>query len=176
MLLDRMASPIGEMLLVTDAAGVLRALDFTDCAARMGRLTKAETTPGAAPMAIRRALADYFAGDLAALARISWDGGGTAFQRLVWQALTNIPAGTTRTYGGLAASIGRPTAIRALGAANGANRVSIVVPCHRLIGADGSLTGYGGGLWRKNWLLQHESRVTHAVHSTDRTQSPAAPR
>ncbi len=156
MLLDRMASPIGDMLLVTDNAGVLRALDFADCADRMWKLTKQETKPGAAPVAIRKALTDYFAGDLAALARISWDGGGTPFQRLVWAALTAIPAGTTMTYGGLASRIGKPAAIRALGAANGANRVSIVVPCHRLIGADGTLTGYGGGLWRKEWLLRHE--------------------
>lgn len=160
MLLDRMASPIGEMLLVTDTAGVLRALDFADCADRMWRLTKAEVTPGAAPAAIRQALADYFAGDLAALARISWDGGGTAFQRRVWAALVVIPAGTTMSYGALAAGIGRPAAIRALGAANGANRISIVVPCHRLIGADGRLTGYGGGLWRKEWLLRHEGAMT----------------
>ena len=159
MFLDRMASPIGDLLLVTDSAGVLRALDFADCADRMSRLTKAETQPGAAPVAIRKALGDYFAGDLVALGRISWDGGGTLFQRLVWGALTAIPAGTTMTYGGLAARIGRPAAIRALGAANGANRVSIVVPCHRLIGADGTLTGYGGGLWRKEWLLRHEIRL-----------------
>lgn len=176
MYLDQMASPIGDMLLVTDRAGVLRALDFADCADRMWRLIKAEAKSGAAPVAIRKALADYFAGDLAAPARIAWDGGGTAFQRLVWGALTAIPAGTTMTYGGLAAQIGRPAAIRALGAANGANRVSIVVPCHRLIGADGTLTGYGGGLWRKDWLLRHESRLTPAAHSTDRTRSPAARR
>lgn len=157
MLLDRMASPIGELLLVTDSAGVLRALDFADCEDRMWRLTKAETTQGAAPVGVRTALADYFSGDLAALDRIVWDGGGTAFQRQVWTALVAIAPGTTMTYGGLAAQIGRPTAIRALGAANGANRVSIVVPCHRLIGADGMLTGYGGGLWRKEWLLKHEN-------------------
>jgi len=156
LLVDRMAGPIGDMLLVTDAGGVLRALDFADCEDRMRRLTKAETQPGAAPVAIRKALNDYFAGDLAALARIAWDGGGTAFQRQVWTALAAIPAGQTMSYAGLAAQIGHKTAIRALGAANGANRVSIVVPCHRLIGADGSLTGYGGGLWRKAWLLKHE--------------------
>ena len=105
MLLDRMASPIGEMLLVTDTAGVLRALDFADCADRMWRLTKAEVTPGAAPAAIRQALANYFAGDLAALAPIFWDGSGTAFQRLVWAGLVAIPVGTTMTYSALAAQI-----------------------------------------------------------------------
>ncbi len=176
MRLDRMAGPLGEMLLVTDSVGVLRALDFADCADRMWRLTKAEVTSGAAPVAIRQALADYFAGDLAALARISWDGGGTAFQRMVWAALVAIPAGTTMTYGALAGQIGRPAAIRALGAANGANRISIAVPCHRLIGADGSLTGYGGGLWRKAWLLRHEGGFTPAAHSMGTTQSLATPR
>ena len=85
--------------------------------------------------------------------------GGTAFQKAVWAALRAIPAGETRSYGQLAAAVGRPKAVRAAGLANGRNRLSIVVPCHRVIGADGSLTGYAGGLWRKKWLLEHENPV-----------------
>ena len=86
--------------------------------------------------------------------------GGTSFQRAVWRALRAIKPGTTKSYGQIAASIGRPTASRAVGAANGANPIAIVVPCHRVIGANGALTGYGGGLPRKRWLLDHE-RTSH---------------
>jgi methylated-DNA-[protein]-cysteine S-methyltransferase len=103
-----------------------------------------------------RQLDEYFAGrrqdfELATQAE------GTPFQRLVWAALTRIPYGTTTTYGALAAQIGRPGASRAVGLANGRNPLSIVVPCHRVIGADGSLTGYGGGMERKAYLLAHEA-------------------
>jgi methylated-DNA-[protein]-cysteine S-methyltransferase len=91
-----------------------------------------------------------------ALAKVRWRTGGTEFQRAVWTALCTIPAGQTLTYKGLAARIGKPAAIRAVGLANGANPVGIVVPCHRVIGSDGSLTGYGGGVDRKRWLLAHE--------------------
>jgi methylated-DNA-[protein]-cysteine S-methyltransferase len=82
--------------------------------------------------------------------------GGTPFQREVWHALREIPCGTTTSYGKLAELIGRPAAMRAVGLANGANPVAVVVPCHRVIGANGSLTGYGGGIERKRWLLDHE--------------------
>jgi methylated-DNA-[protein]-cysteine S-methyltransferase len=92
---------------------------------------------------------------------------GTSFQRLVWTALMRIPCGKTRSYSELARAIGRPTAIRAVGAANGRNPISIIVPCHRLIGADGDLTGYGGGLPAKRWLLDHE-RATAASARTAR--------
>jgi methylated-DNA-[protein]-cysteine S-methyltransferase len=98
----------------------------------------------------------YFAGEMAALGRVPWTVVGTDFQKTVWRALLDIPAGTTTTYGALAARIGRPAAVRAVGLANGANPVGLVIPCHRVIGADGSLTGYGGGLERKRWLLAHE--------------------
>ena len=108
---------------------------------------------------MRAALDAYFAGELGRLDEISWRTAGTEFQRSVWQALTRIPVGETRSYGELAAAIGRPKAVRAVGAANGANPVSIVVPCHRVIGADGSLTGYGGGLPLKRKLLEHEAKV-----------------
>lgn len=159
--LDRVAGPIGEMLLVTDEDGRLRAADFHDHEARLLRLlrlhygeTQLEVAP--APAAIRRSLAAYFEGELTALSSIPWATGGTAFQQAVWRALGDIAPGTTRTYAALAARIGKPAAVRAVGAANGANPLSIVVPCHRLVGADGALTGYGGGIERKAWLLAHE--------------------
>ncbi len=98
----------------------------------------------------------YLAGDLHALDEITVNPGGTEFQQTVWSALREIPAGTTRTYAQLAASIGRPSAWRAVGLANGRNPVAIVIPCHRLVGSNGTLTGYAGGLERKRWLLHHE--------------------
>jgi len=159
--LDRMATPVGQSILVTDDQGRLRVLDFGDYEDRMVRLLSRAYGPvslatGTAPTAIRRALEAYFAGDLSQLGQIPWATGGTDFQRTVWQALTSIPPGETLSYGALAARIGRPRAVRAVGLANGANPVAIVVPCHRVIGSDGSLTGYGGGLPRKQWLLTHE--------------------
>jgi len=81
---------------------------------------------------------------------------GTDFQKSVWRQLKKIPFGITASYAGIAKSIGKPTASRAVGAANGKNPIAIIVPCHRIIGSDGKLTGYGGGLWRKEWLLNHE--------------------
>jgi methylated-DNA-[protein]-cysteine S-methyltransferase len=102
------------------------------------------------------ALAAYFGGELDALADVPVKTEGTAFQRDVWNALRRIPAGATISYGQLAANVGRPTASRAVGLANGSNPISIVLPCHRVIGANGALTGYGGGIERKRWLLEHE--------------------
>jgi methylated-DNA-[protein]-cysteine S-methyltransferase len=113
-------------------------------------------TAGAAPAAIRQAVTASFDGDLAALGTIPWRTGGTDFQLKCWQALCAIPAGRTSSYGEQATKIGKPTAMRAVGLANGCNPVGVVVPCHRVIGANGSITGYGGGLWRKRWLLRHE--------------------
>ena len=98
----------------------------------------------------------YFAGELDAIENLPVETGGTAFQRQVWAALRQIPRGQTESYGELAARIGRPRAVRAVGLANGANPVGIVVPCHRVIGANGTMTGYGGGVDRKRWLLEHE--------------------
>ncbi|HUN50535.1 MAG TPA: methylated-DNA--[protein]-cysteine S-methyltransferase [Candidatus Sulfotelmatobacter sp.] len=161
--LDRTASPLGEILLVTDDAGALRGLDFADHAARLHQLLRRQNGDYAldeapAPATTHRALADYFAGDLDAIDALPIATGGTAFQRSVWQALRNIPAGATTSYGALATTLSHPRASRAVGLANGANPISIVLPCHRVIGADGSLTGYGGGLPRKRWLLEHERR------------------
>ena len=107
---------------------------------------------------VRDALDRYFAGDLHALESLPIDAAGTGFQRRVWSALRTIRAGETRSYAELAAQIGSPKAMRAVGLANGRNPISLVVPCHRVIGADGSLTGYAGGVERKQWLLTHERR------------------
>ena len=162
LLLDHVASPIGTILIVSDGEA-LRALDFSDYEPRMHRFLRlhygsSELRPAGNATLFRRDIQAYFDGDLTVLDRVPVRTGGTAFQNLVWAALRQIPAAMTTTYGRLAAQIGRPKACRAVGLANGANPVSIVVPCHRVIGADASLTGYGGGLDRKRWLLDHERR------------------
>lgn len=108
------------------------------------------------PLGLSEAIAAYFAGELAVIDTMKVETGGTVFQRDVWRALREIPCGTTTSYGKLAARIGRPAAVRAVGLANGANPVAVIVPCHRVIGSNGSLTGYGGGIERKRWLLDHE--------------------
>jgi methylated-DNA-[protein]-cysteine S-methyltransferase len=159
--LDRLATPIGIALLVTDAAGALRALDWEDYEHRMRELLRlhygvVELSDQPAPPEMRTALTGYFEGDFGQLSGIAWRVAGTPFQQKVWNALANIPAGTTMSYGALAAGIDMPKAIRAVGHANGSNPISVVLPCHRLIGADGSLVKYGGGLARKRWLLRHE--------------------
>lgn len=158
--LDRLATPIGTALLVSDERGVLRAFNWTDYEDAMSawiarRYPRAERRDGGATANSAR-FAAYFEGDLGALAQVSWYGAGTPFQQQVWAALCDIPVGETLSYAGLAARVGRPAAVRAVGLANGSNPVAVVVPCHRVIGSDGTLTGYGGGLPRKRWLLQHE--------------------
>lgn len=159
--LDRLATPIGIALLVTDAEGALRALDWEDYEHRMRELLRlhygvVDLSDQPAPTRMRTALSNYFEGDLGQLAGIVWRVAGTSFQQKVWTALAKIPAGTTMSYGALATRIDMPKAIRAVGHANGSNPISVVLPCHRLIGADGSLVKYGGGLERKRWLLRHE--------------------
>jgi methylated-DNA-[protein]-cysteine S-methyltransferase len=159
--LDRLETPIGVALLVADADGVLRALDWEDYAPRMKELLRLQVgavvlKDARAPKDLRAALSGYFKGDLDRLTTIRWRVEGTAFQQRVWHALPKIPAGTTMSYGALAAKLKAPRAMRAVGHANGSNPISVVVPCHRLIGANGSLVKYGGGLERKRWLLQHE--------------------
>lgn len=166
--LDRMPTPMGEAVLVTDADGFLRAFDWTTHEARLMTLLRRQNPPTqlqprTAPHAIRANFEAYFGGRLDALGAVPWRTGGTEFQRSVWTALCSIPVGETLTYKGLAQRIGRPAAIRAVGLANGANPVAIVVPCHRVIGSDGSLTGYGGGLDRKHWLLSHEGAAFRAA-------------
>ncbi len=161
LLLDTFASPIGDITLVTNGQGGLCALDFGDYDARMRQLLvryhgAVDLEPGPAPREVTDKLSAYFAGDHHAVTTITVATTGTEFQRRVWAALRTIPAGRTQSYGGLAASLGKPGASRAVGLANGANPIAIVVPCHRVIGADSSLTGFGGGLHRKRWLLEHE--------------------
>ena len=160
--LSRLDSPIGTVLIVSDGAA-LRALDFLDYEARMQLLLRrhygeCELKPTDDPGAIGKAVQAYFDGDLAALGGLPVQTAGTAFQRSVWAELRRIPPGATISYGRLAERVGQAKASRAVGMANGANPVSIVVPCHRVIGADAKLTGYGGGLHRKKWLIDHERR------------------
>jgi len=160
LLIDRVGSPIGTILLVSDGQA-LRALDFETHEQRMHRLLRlrygnCRLTPARNPAGLSDRIAAYFAGDIAALDSIPVQTGGTPFQRQVWAALRRIPAGLTTTYGQLARQFGSPNSSRAVGMANGSNPVVIVVPCHRVIGAGGALTGYGGGLDRKRWLLAHE--------------------
>jgi methylated-DNA-[protein]-cysteine S-methyltransferase len=162
--LGRLKTPIGVALLVTDADEVLCALDWEDYEPRMRQLLRLQhgafdLKERSAPRDMRLALSAYFSGELEALRAIKWRLGGTPFQRKVWTALAEIPAGTTMSYGAMAATLGAPKAMRAVGHANGANPLSVVIPCHRLIGADGSLVKYGGGLHRKRWLLAHEGVV-----------------
>ena len=160
--LDRIRTPLGQALLITDSEYRLRALDWEDHAPRMQHLLRLHygsslsLASGRAPQGTRQALDAYFAGDLEQLDGIECRTGGTPFQRAVWVALRTIRPGCTMSYGALAAALGVPKAVRAVGLANGANPISVVVPCHRVIGANGSLTGYGGGLERKRWLLAHE--------------------
>lgn len=144
--------------------GALVALEFAGqgapLAARLARRFPGETVAGGEAPGIVAALAAYAAGDVAALDTIAEAPGGTPFQAAVWRALREIPPGTTESYAALARRIGRPSAVRAVAAANARNPIAIVIPCHRVIGSDGTLTGYAGGIERKASLLAHER--THA--------------
>jgi methylated-DNA-[protein]-cysteine S-methyltransferase len=162
-LIDHLETPIGEIIIAADPEGNLRASLFAadeeivrhylrlQCVGNHFTLRSESNPHGLSEMISR-----YFAGDIAAIDQIPVETGGTPFQRDVWHALRDIPCGSTISYGALAKRIGHPDAVRAVGTANGANPVAVVLPCHRVIGADGSLTGYGGGLERKRWLLDHE--------------------
>ena len=179
-LIDAIASPLGRIVIAA-RDGRLCALEFDS--ARVRR-TMARRYPGSRPASgrdpfgISTRIRAYLAGDLAALDRIAVDTGGTPFQQRVWRALRRIPAGRTESYGALARALGLGSAARAVGAANGSNPISIVVPCHRLIGGNASLTGYGGGLWRKRWLLRHEGAepARPAVPGAPRLVTPRAGR
>ncbi len=160
LLTDTVESPIGRLVLVFDA-GRLCALDYADNTERMTRLLRQRyhrfrLCEASTPLRVTQQLRAYLGGKLDAIDNIQVDPGGTAFQQKVWEALRTIPPGTTRTYRDVAEQIGRPSAWRAVGRANALNPISIVLPCHRLIGANGALTGYAGGLERKHWLLRHE--------------------
>ena len=167
LLIDRMDTPIGELLLVADNSGKLRAIDWADNELRLLRLLRIHygkdgfrLEPALNPHGLGDAMERYFAGDIEAVDDIPVQTAGTPFQRKVWNQLRKIPGGATVSYRKLARQIARPKAVSAVGTANGSNPISIVVPCHRVIGSDGSLTGYGGGLERKRWLLEHE-RSSH---------------
>lgn len=162
----RIATPIGELAAFAHA-GALCGLSFTDgrydplvwLRARFGPVR----TSQADPLDVRGRFRDYFRGQLDALDALPVDTGGTPFQRRVWEVLRTIPAGRTLSYLDVARRVGSAESVRAVGAANGANPVAIVVPCHRVIGADGRLVGYGGGLDRKRWLLAHERAPLRAA-------------
>jgi len=160
---DTVESEIGPIVVVT-GQGALCALDFGECDERLKTLLSRRFDDFVLaeednPLGVSERLRAYLAKDFAALDDIAVDTGGTAFQRQVWAALRSIPSGATRTYRELAVQLGRPGASRAVGLANSQNPIAIVLPCHRVIGSEGSLTGYGGGLGRKQWLLRHEGVI-----------------
>lgn len=160
-------TPIGSLLLAVDGAGALRAAEWTDGVARLHRHARAagyQLVPGDAPAMMQAALRDYFAGQWAALLRLEVRASGTPFQHRVWQALRQIPPGQPMRYAALGHSLGLPDHARAIGHANAANPVNLVIPCHRLTGAGGALTGYAGGLARKHWLLAHEGGLVTAPY------------
>jgi methylated-DNA-[protein]-cysteine S-methyltransferase len=171
--IDRMNTPIGELLFVADRKGNLRAVDWADYEPRMLRLLRLhygedgyKLEPAHNPNGLGDALERYFAGDVGAIDAVPVQTAGTPFQRSVWREIRKIPSGTAISYGQLAERIARPTAVRAVGLANGSKPIGIVVPCHRVIGSNGSLTGYGGGLWRKRWLQEHESKYAVPAYAT----------
>ena len=145
---DTLTTPLGALTLTVDELARLHRLDWSP--------DPTEPSPRENPFGVTQRLTDYFDGDLHAIDALQVELSGTVFQRQVWAALRGIACGQTISYGELARRIGNPKAVRAVGLANGSNPVSIVVPCHRVIGANGTLTGYGGGLGRKRWLLSHE--------------------
>ena len=159
------ASPIGVLALAVDEAGRLRGVSFGDGLGRaMGReYPGVAMDAGEAPEAIARPLADYFDGDLQALMRIDWalDGSvaGEGFQARVWRALWEVPVGQTLSYGEMARRAGEPGAAQAAGAALNRNPIPLVLACHRVVGADGAMVGFGGGLERKTWLSRHEGAL-----------------
>ncbi len=158
---DEVDTPIGTVIIVARSEALF-ALDFSDCTERMVGLLEARLGPVVLerkndPGGFSTRVRAYFDGDLDALQHVPVDMGGTPFQRTVWNALRAVRPGTTASYGELAASIGRAGAARAVGSANATNPIALAVPCHRIVGSDGSLTGYAGGVDRKSWLLKHES-------------------
>lgn len=172
LLIDRIGSALGEILLVSDGQR-LCALDYADCETRMMTLLRrhvpdVQWRETLDPQGFSTAIRTYLAGDLACIDRIPVNTEGTTFQQQVWAVLRTIPPGTVLTYSELAKKLGKPTAYRAVGMTNALNPIAIVVPCHRLVGTNGALTGYAGGLERKRWLLQHEGvRVANETLHTD---------
>ncbi|MGA7932608.1 MAG: methylated-DNA--[protein]-cysteine S-methyltransferase [Kovacikia sp.] len=167
LLTDTVDSEIGQILLVSDGER-LCALDFSNYESRLMNLLErrygsVRLMKKVNPQGFSDRLKAYLVGDLRSLDEIPVSTGGTFFQQQVWLALRSIPLGTVTTYGELAEKIGKPTASRAVGMANSLNPVAIVLPCHRVIGANAKLTGYAGGLDRKQWLLQHEGVTLRAL-------------
>ena len=172
LLFDRIATPLGEAQLVCDGEGRLTLFGWYDRDDAWQRyashLGDAELVRTADPFGLSSAIAAYMNGNVRIIDDLPVVYSGTPFQNRVWHALRTIPAGDTLSYGALARQIGDPKAVRAVGLANGSNPIGLVVPCHRVIGSDGSLVGYGGGLERKKWLLAHEAR--HAGHGLFRKE------
>ena len=167
LLAERIDTPLGAMIAVADDEG-LRLLEFIDRRATQSELSilrkrlRTNVVPGEHShlTATRQQLSDYFSGknlefDIP-LAPV-----GSEFQLRAWEILRSVPAGETRSYSWMAKRLGDENARRAVGRANGTNMICIIIPCHRVIRADGTLCGYGGGLWRKKWLLEHERRFAH---------------
>jgi methylated-DNA-[protein]-cysteine S-methyltransferase len=162
-LTDRVETPIGDMVLVA-RDGVLLLLEFSDAKDRVAREMRArfgevELQEASNPFGLSDIVRDYFAGNLHAIDNLITDGGGSDFEKDVWKELRKIPVGATASYGDIAKTLGDVGLSRAVGVANARNPVAIVVPCHRVIGSDGTMTGYGGGLHRKEWLLRHEGAL-----------------
>lgn len=163
---DWFDTPLGQMVAVADRTH-LHLLEFHDRKALpkeledLQRKTRSTVAAGRTPAIdrIEAELKAYFEGRPMEFETPLALGFGTAFERVIWSRLMRIPPGETRAYGDIARDMENPQIVRAVGRANGANQIAIVIPCHRLIGADGSLTGYGGGLWRKQWLLKHEAKM-----------------
>jgi methylated-DNA-[protein]-cysteine S-methyltransferase len=162
LLFDRVPTPLGEAQLVCDSEGRLLLFGWYDRDDTWQRysshLGEADFVLTNDPFGFSSAIGEYMQGNVHIIDDLPVAYAGTPFQNKVWHALRTIPAGETLSYGALARQIGEPKAVRAVGLANGSNPIGLVVPCHRVIGSDGSLTGYGGGLERKKWLLAHEAR------------------
>jgi methylated-DNA-[protein]-cysteine S-methyltransferase len=158
-------APIGPIHFISDESGLV-ALDFGAPEDRLFTLLRARFGADVSvnergdPLDVASTLDAYFEGRFDPLDAVPVDGGGTPFQRRVWDALRDIPAGETRSYGQLAAGFGKPNGARAVGLANSLNPINLAVPCHRVIGSAGALTGYGGGIERKRWLLAHERKMS----------------
>ena len=160
---DKIATPLGPLWILCDEQFRLRAVEWEEHSDRMVELLELhyraegyERVASSNPNGLSALMKQYFDGDLSIIDNLPSETGGTPFQREVWKALRTIPCGQVMHYGQLAETLGRPGAARAVGAANGSNPVSVVVPCHRVIGRNGTMTGYAGGVQRKEWLLRHE--------------------
>ncbi len=158
-------SPVGPLAIACDEAGAVRGVSFGEGLERVMRreYPGAAMTPGETPERVRETLAEYFAGDAEALTRVVWslDGAaaGDGFQARVWRALADVPAGRTISYGEMARRAGDPGAAQAAGVALNRNPIPLILACHRVVGADGAMVGFGGGLERKTWLLRHEGAL-----------------